>query len=130
MEKFSFEENPYFKWQKETAKKGNINIGELDFIKYAILDGNESDLKKALELTMAYYESREDLLADIYIKMNNQEEAMRLIVGVGRSDNYSIMTESLDSFISKFPEQKSLIIEKIKNNNPDFYKSIPNDILE
>ena len=122
--------DPYFKWQTKMAKEGKTNIGELEYIHYALGDnGDNEDVERALGFAHSNYESREDLIADLFIKKGDFVNAKELIVNVKKEDLYEAMIDSLEELILKKPDMKEDLMNEIAIVNPKFFASIPKELL-
>lgn len=108
--------NPYDAWQEKMIKSGEYNankINEISFIKFAIEKGEEKDLDEALKIAEGIYRERRDLIADIYIRKGDLDEARRVITNVDDVTLYDVMAGPIGN---------------MKKINPDFTISMLNDI--
>lgn len=114
--------DPYTLWQFNEAKAKRYNIGELDYILYAINSENEADFDKALEIAKNNYQSRPDLIADLYTNKGEYEKAKNIILNFEIKDEslYKLMAESFDRLIEKKPEMKNEIIKGLESTNKEF----------
>lgn len=123
----SFEDknqDPYTIWQFNEAKAKRYNIGELDYILYAINSDSEVDFDKALEMAEKNYQSRPDLISDLYINKGEYEKAKNIILNFDiRNDEnlHKLMAESFDRLIEKNPEMENEILEGLESKNKEFF---------
>lgn len=115
-------EDTYVLWQFNEAKAKRYNIGELDYILYAINSDNEADFDRALEMAKKNYESRPDLIADLYTNKGEYELAKNIILNFEIKDEiiYKLMAESFDRLIEKNPEMEKEILEGLESKNKKF----------
>ena len=115
--------DPYTVWQFNEAKSGRTSIGELPYILYAINSENEADFDKALEIAEKNYESRLDLIADLYTNKGEYERAKNIILNFESKDEslYRLMAESLDRLIEKNPKMENEILEELELKNKEFF---------
>lgn len=116
--------DPYTLWQFNEAKAKRYNIGELDYILYAINSDNEADFERALDMAEKNYQSRPDLIADLFTNKGDYEKAKNIILNFEIKDEtlYKLMAESFDRLIEKKPEMEKEIFEGLELKNKEFFK--------
>lgn len=114
--------DPYLVWQFNESKAGRYGIGELDYILYSINSDQESDFDRALGMAERNYQSRPDLIADLYTNKGEYEKAKNIILNFEIKDEtlYKLMVESFDRLIEKKPEMENKILEGLESTNKEF----------
>jgi hypothetical protein len=115
-------EDPYVLWQFNEAKAKRYNIGELDYILYAINSDNEADFDRALKIAEKSYQSRQDLIADLFTNKGDYEKAKNIILNfeIKEESFYKLIAESFDRLIEKNPEMEKEILNELELKNKEF----------
>jgi len=125
--------NRYLRWQAiETRQMLNNNmldsftandLGKLDYIKYAIEEGNDDDLDLAMVFAREDYVDYDYLLVDIYRRKGDYESAKELILQT-KPGFYEPMSGSVERLLKNNPEKREELMNEIKEKNNDFFKTL------
>lgn len=119
----------YREWQKTMIKGGNHDeneISEMSYINYVLNESNnKDDFDQALFiLNNPFNNGRKNLIASVYIKMGDYEEAQRVIENVHDSSIYKEMIVCLKELGEKSPETSEKVMEYIKQHNSDYFDKL------